>query len=78
MLSNPGVEPRSPALQADSLLSEPPGKPKNTGLGSHSSSYLLQGNFLTQELNWGLLHWRQIRNQLRCPGSTFLSDPCLN
>ena len=25
--SNPGVEPRSPALQADSLLSEPPGKP---------------------------------------------------
>ena len=26
-LSNPGIEPRSPALQADSLLSEPPGKP---------------------------------------------------
>ena len=25
---NPGTEPRSPALQADSLLSEPPGKPK--------------------------------------------------
>ena len=25
--SNPGIEPRSPALQADSLLSEPPGKP---------------------------------------------------
>ena len=25
---NPGLEPRSPALQADSLLSEPPGKPK--------------------------------------------------
>ena len=25
-LSNPGTEPRSPALQADSLLSEPPGK----------------------------------------------------
>ena len=23
-----GIEPRSPALQADSLLSEPPGKPK--------------------------------------------------
>ena len=28
-LPNPGVKPRSPALQADSLLSEPPGKPKN-------------------------------------------------
>ena len=25
-LSNPGIEPRSPALQADSLSSEPPGK----------------------------------------------------
>ena len=25
--SNPGIEPRSPALQADSLLSELPGKP---------------------------------------------------
>ena len=28
-LPNPGIEPRSPALQADSLLSEPPGKPIN-------------------------------------------------
>ena len=26
-LPNPGIEPRSPALQADFLLSEPPGKP---------------------------------------------------
>ena len=26
-LSNPGIEPKSPALQADSLPSEPPGKP---------------------------------------------------
>ena len=25
--SHPGIKPRSPALQADSLLSEPPGKP---------------------------------------------------
>ena len=25
--SNPGLEPRSPALQVQSLLSEPPGKP---------------------------------------------------
>ena len=25
--SNPGIKPRSPALQADSLLSEPSGKP---------------------------------------------------
>ena len=26
-LPNPGIEPGSPTLQADSLLSEPPGKP---------------------------------------------------
>ena len=26
-LPDPGIEPRSPALQTDSLLSEPPGKP---------------------------------------------------
>ena len=26
-LSDPGIEPESPALQADSLPSEPPGKP---------------------------------------------------
>ena len=41
-LPNPGIEPRSPELQADSLPPEPPGKPKNTGVGSLS---LLQGNF---------------------------------
>ena len=30
-LSNPRIEPRSRALQVDSLPAEPPGKPKNTG-----------------------------------------------
>ena len=29
-LPNPGTEPGSPALQADSLPSEPPGKPRRT------------------------------------------------
>ena len=29
-LPDPGMEPRSPALQADSLLSEPPGEPTMT------------------------------------------------
>ena len=52
-LPNPVIEPRSPALQTDSLLTETPGKPKNTGVGSLS---LFQGIFLTQESNWGLLH----------------------
>ena len=32
-LPDSGVEPRSPALQSDSLLSEPPGKPR-IGCGS--------------------------------------------
>ena len=35
-LPNPGIEPRSPALQTYSLPAEPPGKPKNTGVGSLS------------------------------------------
>ena len=52
-LPNPGIEPTSPILQADSLPAEPQGKPKNTGVGSLS---LLQGIFPTQKLNWGLLH----------------------
>ena len=42
--SHPGIEPRSPASQADSLSAEPPGKPKNTGVGSLS---ILQQIFLT-------------------------------
>ena len=60
-LPNPGIKPRSLALQVDSLPAEPPGKPKNTGVGSLS---LLQWIFLTQESNWGLLHCRRILYQL--------------
>ena len=62
---NPGIEPGSQTLQADSLPSEPPGKPKNTGVGSLS---LLQGISLTQESNQGLLHYRQILYQLSYQG----------
>ena len=35
---NPGTEPRSPTLQADSLLTEPPGKPSHQGLYSYCKS----------------------------------------
>ena len=52
-LPNSGIKPRSPALQAGSLPAEPPGKPKKTGVGRLS---LLQGIFLIQEANQGLLH----------------------
>ena len=65
-LPNPGIEPRFPTLQADSLPSKPLGKPKNIGVSSLS---LLQENFPTQELIWGLLHCRQILNQLSYQGS---------
>ena len=67
-LPNAGIEPTSPALQMDSSPSEPPRKPKNTGVGSLS---LLQGIFLTQESNQGLLHCRQILYQLSYQGSPF-------
>ena len=33
--SNPGIKPKSPALQADSLPSEPPGKPIKVGYTSN-------------------------------------------
>ena len=42
-LPNPGIEPGSTTKQADFLLSEPPGKPKSTEVGSLS---LIQGIFL--------------------------------
>ena len=66
-LPNPGIQPRSPALQTDWLPTEPQGKPKNTGVGSLS---LLQWVFLTQELNWGLLNLRWILYQLSSQGDT--------
>ena len=65
-LPNPGIEPRSPPLWADSLPAELQGKPKNTGVGS---LFLLQQLFPTQESNWGLLHCRQILYQLSYQGS---------
>ena len=67
-LPNPGIELISPALQADSLPSEPLGKP-NTGVGNQS---LLQGIFLTQELNPCLLHCR--RKPRRGDGMVVNSD----
>ena len=65
-LPNPGIEPRSPGLQADSLPAKPPGKPKKTGVGSLS---LLQWIFLTQESNQDLLHCRQTLYQVIYQGS---------
>ena len=57
-LPNSTIELRSPALQADSLLSQPPKKPKNSGVGSltlpnpdiEPGSPLLQADSLPAEL----------------------------
>ena len=62
----PGIEPRSPALQGDSLPAKPQGKASNTGVGS---LFLLQWIFPTQESNRGLLHCRRILYQLSCQGT---------
>ena len=58
-------------MQGDSLQAEPQGKPKNTGVGSLSP---FQGIFLTQELNPGLLHCRQMPYQLSYAGSPWYTS----
>ena len=63
-LPNPGIESKSSALQVDSLLSEPPGKPKNTGVGR-----LSPGDLPNSGMNWGHLHCRQNLCQLSYQGS---------
>ena len=86
-LPNPGIEPRSPTLQANALPSELPAKPHglyttlnpkpNPNPNSPSQNTgvgnlsLLQGIFPTQGSNPGLLHCKQILYQLNHPGSTF-------
>ena len=63
--SQPRDQTQVSQLQMDSLPSQPPGKPKNTGVGSLS---LFQGNFPTQKSNQDLLHCRWILYQLSYPG----------
>ena len=65
-LPNPGIKPRPPALQADSLPSEPPGKLKNTGVGSPS---IFQGIFPAQGSNPSLPNCRRILYWLSYQGS---------
>ena len=45
-LPNPGIKPRFPTLQADSLPAEPQGKPKNTGVGSLSLGTIKDRNVM--------------------------------
>ena len=75
VLPNPGIEPKSPVLQADSLPSQTPGKPKSTAVGSLS---LLQWIFPTQESNRGLLHYRRFLYQRSYQGSPGLTLKPIN
>ena len=68
-------QPRSPKLQMDSLPSDPPGKPMNTGMDNLS---LLQGIFPIQESNLSLLHYRWIFYQLSYQGSSNFCFFCSN
>ena len=63
---NPGIKPKSLTLWIDSLPAKPQRKPKNTRVGSLS---LLQGIFLTQESNQGVLHCRWVFYELNYQGS---------
>ena len=69
-LPDPGIKLPSPARHTDSLPSEPPGKPKHAGVDSLP---LLQEIFLTQEMNWALLHCKWILGVSL--GSFVLSPP---
>ena len=70
-LSNPRIEPGSPALQADTLCSEPPGNK----VGCY---FLLQGIFLTQQSNPGLLHYRQFLYSLSHQAGTLTQKGSTN
>ena len=65
MPSSRGFSQPRDRTQVDSLPAEPPGKPKNTRVGSLS---FLHGIFPTQGSNQGLLHCRWILYQLKPQG----------
>ena len=59
-LPNSGIKLRSPTLQMDSLLTEPPGNPKNPGVGSIS---LLEAN-----------SWPRNQTQISCIAGIFFTS----
>ena len=62
-LPNPGIEPRSPALQVDSLPAEPPGKPT-----------VPRGNSIKDSKSWGSFNF-QTPDGVVTAGE-LLSDSC--
>ena len=68
-LSNPGIEPGSPGLQADSLSSEPPGKLTSTE-GKSSDPQNLSGCWWWA--NWNF--WQMLPAAEGCPQTNFPQD----
>ena len=60
-LPSPGIEPRSPALQADSLPAEPPGKPIFTWI---RQAFLVAHGILSCS-RWDLLPWSGVALKTR-------------
>ena len=67
-LRNPGIEPGSPALQADSLLAKPLGKSNVPWVGWQNSSLQLVTALEEDQVSW--------RNQERLHKASVSSGPC--
>ena len=65
-LPDPGVEPRSPALQADALSSEPPGKP---WMSPADVGNLISGSSAFSKSSRNI--WKFLANVLLQPGLDF-------
>ena len=71
-LPNPWIEPRSPALQADSLPAEPPGKPRNIRRRAQSNTHPqahLPGQPQLARLSWLPLRHRE-QHEVTTPGDS--------
>ena len=75
-LPNPGIKPGSPALQADSLPAEPPGKPKQ-GIKSYENNlHKLKLMFYLNILKNSIKYFIKAKKRKQCPpiGSAFTMD----
>ena len=70
-LPNPGIEPGSPALRADALTSEPPGKPDHSQAASESFQLLISqptlGSYRSSNLEDGHFSYRCCSVANSCP-----------
>ena len=61
-LPNPGIEPRCPSLQANSLPAEPPGKPKYQKI-FENNRHIFQFNVTFTKRDLWLSHWSRNKEQ---------------